>query len=100
MKRFSASASLTPGKTWPMNSFTPSVFVDPGNTVFTVTPVPRVISARLREIESCIVFVALWWAISGAGVIADSLEMNTMRPYFLSSYRACVEGNGGSTRLC
>ena len=36
-----------------------STAVEPGSTVLTVTPVPLVSSARLREIESCIVFVAL-----------------------------------------
>ena len=38
---------------------TPSVRVEPGMTVLTVTAVPLVSSARLRDRESCIVFVAL-----------------------------------------
>src|SRR6266849_3890003 len=39
------------------NSFAPSEAVGPGNTVFTVTPVPAVVSAKPREIASCAVFV-------------------------------------------
>src|ERR1700674_2910354 len=39
------------------NSFAPSEAVGPGSTVFTVTPVPAVVSARPREIASCAVFV-------------------------------------------
>jgi hypothetical protein len=42
-----------------MNFATPSVFVEPGSRELTVTWVPFVSSARLREIESCMVLVAL-----------------------------------------
>ena len=54
-KRRSASSGVAPGKTSATNFFTLSVSVEPGSTVFTVAAVPLANSARLREIESCIV---------------------------------------------
>jgi hypothetical protein len=55
----SASSSDRSGNTSRTKVLTPSVFVEPGKTEFTVTFVPFVNSARLLEIANCIVFVAL-----------------------------------------